>query len=60
MLIRIQIPNFDANPDLDLDRHQHDADPHADPTPRYEHVENMIFLLLSRSIFCFSSVSNVS
>jgi hypothetical protein len=50
-----QDPNFhfDADPNPDLDRHQNDADPHADPIPRYEHVvENQIFLLLSHSISC--------
>jgi hypothetical protein len=31
-------PNLCFNADLDLDRHQNDADPHADHTQRFSHV----------------------
>jgi hypothetical protein len=38
-------PNFhvDADPDQDPDWHQHNADPHADPTRTFTHVGNQIF-----------------
>ncbi len=30
--------NFDADPDLDPERHQNDAGPHADPAPSFTHA----------------------
>jgi hypothetical protein len=42
------VPNFqvDAGPDPDPNWHQNDADPHADPTPSFTHVEKSEYLLI--------------
>ncbi len=44
-------PNFhvDADPDSDLGRHQNDADPNADPTSCFTHVEKYDFFTFSHS-----------
>jgi hypothetical protein len=60
-------PNIhvDADPDLDPDWHQHDADPHANPTPCFTQlaglqcfiflmsVKDVIILIILNSIFNF-------
>jgi hypothetical protein len=61
---------FDADSDpnfhVDADRHQNDADPHADPTSRFPHVGKSKYFLLQLdagmpvyNTLSFSSVSNV-
>ncbi len=55
-------PNFHADPDW----HQHDADPHANPTQIFTHVGKPDFFLLLvnslivHNVLSFLSVSNVS
>jgi hypothetical protein len=61
-------PNFLVDADLVPDRHQNDADPHADPTPSFTNVGNwkirifsfrLVVLLPVYNVLSFSSVSNV-
>jgi hypothetical protein len=58
--------HFDDNPVTDTypDWHQNDADPHADPTPRFDMLEIFLLLLVTalpvHSVKSFSSVSKVS
>jgi hypothetical protein len=49
--------HFDADPDLDPDWHQNNADPHADPTPSFAHVGKLGKILLF--LFTVMSVYNV-
>jgi hypothetical protein len=54
-------PNFlaDADPDLDPDQdwHQNDADPHANPTPCFTHVEKSIFFTFIHSLPVYNVLS---
>jgi hypothetical protein len=48
--------------DPDPDRHQHDADPYADPTPSFTHVEKSYCLLLVtalQNVLSYSSLYSV-
>ncbi len=49
MLMPIQIR-------MDPDWDQHDADPHADPTPSFSHVRNSIFFPFLSQLHSFASL----